>query len=128
MDGLTVERQVELLGDVVHNHSIEIDQLYADCGKAWTVCNENFDALYSIDETQRKLIGELQTDVAGLTFWTSFCITALAGLTYFGYKAYKKHAEKMGRLEQRVDKMDIDIALISSKTNKKDDDQVEVFE
>jgi len=124
MDGLTVERQVELLGDVVHNHSIEIDQLYADCGKAWTGCNENFDALYSIDETQRKLIGELQTDVAGLTFWTAFGVTALAGVAYLGYKTYKKHAEKMERLEQRVDH----IELSNCKNDKKDDDQVEVFE
>lgn len=128
MDGLTVERQVELLGDVVHNHSIEIDQLYADCGKAWTGCNENFDALWSIDETQRKLIGDLQGDVAGLTFWTSFGIAALAGFGYLGYKAYKKHARKMDILEQRMDKMDLDVALNKGKNDKKDDDQVEVFE
>ena len=101
MDGLTLERQVELLGDVTHNHSIEIDQLYADCDKAWGLCNDGFESLGNLYSAQAKQIAELSSDVGMLGFWTGFGLTALAAVTYFGYKKIKKQDERLDNLDGR---------------------------
>lgn len=98
--GLTLDKQVDIIGDVVHQNSRNLDELVSRYEKSCELYNANIDVLNGdLDYIDGKLTA-IDHDIFGLSFWTATAVTALCFGGYFGYKAWKKHEERIENLEE----------------------------
>ena len=98
--GLTLDKQVDIMGDVVHQNSKSLDELIYRYDKSCELYNANIDVLNDdLDYIDGKLTA-LNNDIFEVSFWTATALTALCFGGYFGYKAWKKHEERIEKLEK----------------------------
>lgn len=112
MEGLSIEKQVELMSEVVHNHSNEIDEIDRKCFEAFGMVQYDMEWLEKreneIDMTLAKGIDNVANSVDGLSgsiasvaVWTFLGFLGVGGLAWLGYKAYEDHEERLNKIEKR---------------------------
>ena len=122
MEGLSLEKQVELMSEVVHNHSNEINEINDKCYKAFGMVESDLDWLAKreseIDMTLAKGMDGLQDSIGSVAVWTFIGFLGLGALGYFGFKAWESHEERLEKIEKRCNP-------VYTEFTKKADDTVE---
>lgn len=122
MEGLSLEKQVELMSEVIHNHSNEIDEINNKCFKSFGMVEDDMNWLMNreneIDMTLAKSIDSVSGSVGALGFWTFLGFVGAGVLGYFGYKAWENHEERLEKIEKRCNP-------VYTKFEKEADDTVE---
>lgn len=103
-DGLSLEKQVELMGEVVHNHSNEIDEINAKCYKAFGMVEDDMYSLSIIDDSLGRRVDAVEGSVSGAVLWTTLGLLATGIIGFLGYNAWKDHEERLEKVEKSVKK------------------------
>lgn len=103
-EGLSLEKQMELMSEVVHNHSNEINEIDSKCYRAFSMVEDDLNMLTERENTiDMKLaheIDDIHGSLGSVALWTTFGILATGALAFFGYNAWTKHEERIEKLEK----------------------------
>ena len=100
MEGLSLDKQVELMSEVVHNHSNQIDEINEKCARAFNMVEEDMYYLKTCSDKQLSEVNDLSSTVGACVVW-GFLGAIGAGIAgYFGYKKLKEHGERLEKLEK----------------------------
>lgn len=104
MEGLSLEKQVELMSEVIHNHSNEISEINDKCYKSFGMVEDDINWLVNreneIDMTLAKEMDKLSGSISSVGVWTFLGFLGAGVLGYFGYKAWENHEERLSKLEK----------------------------
>lgn len=113
MSELSNESKLELLAEVVRNHSNEINEFKKTISNDWAPWTaetvRRVTALQERVEGHGKLILDLNDRVEKLEmpddgghFWGKFLLVSAIGIAgYLGYKAIENHGERLEKIEKR---------------------------
>lgn len=104
-NGISVERQVELISDVVHNHSNDIDEIkysLINQWKPWSV--DVVDHINDCAGNIKKIcdrLDNIESDMAGSGVKKFFGMIGLGIVGYFGYKYLANIREDVDNLKSK---------------------------
>ena len=100
MEGLSLDKQVELMSEVVHNHSNQIDEINAKCEHAFNLVESDMYYLNTMDKKSLEMIDDLSSTVGACMVWGFLGAIGVGFAGYFGYKKLKEHEERLEKLEK----------------------------
>lgn len=113
MSELSNESKLELLAEVVRNHSNEINEFKETIKNDWapwtaetvrrvTALQERVENHGTLLLDLNDRVSKMEIDDDGGHFWGKFLLVSAIGIAgYLGYKAIENHGERLERIERR---------------------------